>query len=65
MESTPAVFAGAVFALFGAGLLLWTGVRSAQGEPVAEGVRPVAAAVLTGSAGLLAVLAATWCFTRV
>jgi hypothetical protein len=64
VESTPAVFAGAVFGLFGAGLLLWTGARSLRGEPVAEGVRPVPAAVLTGAVGLLALLAAVWCFSR-
>ncbi|MEU5210257.1 hypothetical protein [Streptomyces sp. NPDC020742] len=45
MESGPEAFAGAAFALFGAGLLLWTGVRVRTGAPVAEGVsRPVAAA---------------------
>ncbi|KPC66062.1 hypothetical protein [Streptomyces chattanoogensis] len=40
MESGPEAFAGAAFALFGAGLLLWTGVCVRTGAPVAEGVRP-------------------------
>ena len=37
MESGPEVFAGAAFALFGAGLLVWTGVCARTGAPVAEG----------------------------
>ncbi|MFJ6748314.1 hypothetical protein ACIQNI_09005 [Streptomyces sp. NPDC091266] len=37
MESGPEAFAGAAFALFGAGLLLWTGARVRVGAPVAEG----------------------------
>ncbi|WP_411146370.1 hypothetical protein [Streptomyces sp. x-80] len=45
MESGPEAFAGAAFALFGAGLLLWTGVRVRAGEPVADGVGPRGAAV--------------------
>ncbi|MGA4840471.1 hypothetical protein [Streptomyces sp. G45] len=65
MESGPAIFAGAVFALFGAGLLLWTGVRVAHGEPVAQGVRPAAAATFTALAGTGALALAVWCFTRV
>jgi hypothetical protein len=55
MESGPEVFAGAAFALFGAGLLVWTGVCARTGQPVAEGVsRPVAAlaALLAGVAFL-------------
>ncbi|MGW1378522.1 hypothetical protein ACWD6P_30235 [Streptomyces sp. NPDC002446] len=51
MESGPAAFAGAAFALFGAGLLTWTGVCALTGQQVADGVsRPVAAvtAVLAG-----------------
>ncbi|MZD07193.1 hypothetical protein GTW43_19185 [Streptomyces sp. SID5785] len=66
MESTPAVFAGAVFALFGAGLLLWTGARSVHGVPVAEGgVRPVAAAVIAGAVGLASLAASVWCFGHI
>ena len=33
MESGPAIFAGTVFALFGAGLLAWTGSRVRHREP--------------------------------
>ncbi|MFH8407901.1 hypothetical protein ACH4FX_24350 [Streptomyces sp. NPDC018019] len=39
MESGPETFAGVAFALFGAGLLVWTGVCVRSGEPVADGVR--------------------------
>ncbi len=38
MESGPAIFAGMVFALFGAGLLVWTATRVRHGRPVAHGV---------------------------
>ncbi|MFD7662879.1 hypothetical protein [Streptomyces sp. NPDC059788] len=38
MESGPEAFAGVTFALFGAGLLVWTGVCARTGEPVADGV---------------------------
>jgi hypothetical protein len=38
MESGPEAFAGTAFALFGAGLLVWTGARARVGAPVAEGV---------------------------
>ncbi|MFI6878644.1 hypothetical protein ACIBL6_34945 [Streptomyces sp. NPDC050400] len=65
MESTPAVFAGTVFALFGAGLLLWTGARTAHREPVAYGARPVASAVLAGAVGVGALALAAWCFGQV
>lgn len=45
MESGPEAFAGAAFALFGGGLLAWTGVCLRTGAPVADGVsRPVATA---------------------
>ncbi|MFD9910095.1 hypothetical protein [Streptomyces sp. NPDC059063] len=64
MESGPAIFAGTVFALFGAGLLLWTGARVAHGEPVAHGVRPTAAAAVSALAGSGALALAVWCFTR-
>ncbi|CAM5585243.1 putative protein OS=Streptomyces alboniger OX=132473 GN=CP975_19380 PE=4 SV=1 [Streptomyces alboniger] len=64
MESAPAIFAGTVFALFGAGLLLWTGVRVAHRAPVAQGVSPVASATLAALAGSGALLLAAWCFTR-
>ncbi|MFC7308387.1 hypothetical protein ACFQVC_29730 [Streptomyces monticola] len=64
MESGPAIFAGTVFALFGAGLLMWTGVRVRHREPVAQGVSPVASATLTALAGAGALLLGVWCFTR-
>jgi hypothetical protein len=62
METAPAIFAGTVFAVFGWGLLLWTGVRVRHREAVAHGVRPtlsVAVATLVG-AGALAL--AAWSF---
>ncbi|UFQ17161.1 MULTISPECIES: hypothetical protein [Streptomyces] len=64
MESAPAIFAGTVFALFGAALLLWTGTRVAHREPVAQGVSPVASATLAALAGSGALLLGVWCFTR-
>ncbi|MFI5967358.1 hypothetical protein ACIA8J_35035 [Streptomyces asoensis] len=64
MESAPAIFAGTVFALFGAALLMWTAARVWHREPVAHGVSPVASAALAtlSSAGALAL--GVWCFTR-
>ncbi|MFF2025787.1 hypothetical protein ACFVW2_28810 [Streptomyces sp. NPDC058171] len=65
MESAPAIFAGLVFALFGAALLVWTGTRLRQGLPVADGVdRAVSVTVATG-VGLVALVLAAWCFTWV
>ncbi|MCL7428199.1 hypothetical protein ACFVP3_29165 [Streptomyces sp. NPDC057806] len=64
MESGPAIFAGLVFALFGAGLLVWTAARARQGEPVAHGVNPVASATLASCAAVLALALAAWCFSR-
>ncbi|GHC73044.1 hypothetical protein [Streptomyces flavofungini] len=64
MESGPAIFAGTVFALFGAGLLLWTGTRVAHRAPVAHGVHPTAAATLATLTGSGALALAVWCFTR-
>ncbi|WP_370413520.1 hypothetical protein [Streptomyces fradiae] len=64
MESGPAIFAGAAFTLFGAALLLWTGVRVRQGEPVALGVAPRAAATLAVLFGGVFVLLGIWCFGR-
>ncbi|MFJ9931052.1 MULTISPECIES: hypothetical protein [Streptomyces] len=64
MESGPAVFAGAVFALFGAALLVWTGVRLRHGEPVADGVNRVASATVAGLAGTLALVLGGYCLTR-
>lgn len=62
MESAPAVFAGTVFALFGAGLLLWTGARTAHRQPVAHGARPVASAMVAGAVGIVSLALAVWCF---
>ncbi|MFD8009721.1 hypothetical protein [Streptomyces sp. NPDC058955] len=64
MESGPAIFAGAAFTLFGGALLLWTTVRVRQGEPVALGVAPRAAATLAGLAGALFLGLGLWCFGR-
>jgi hypothetical protein len=64
MESGPAIFAGVVFALFGAGLLVWTAARVRHREPVAHGVNPVASAALASIAAVIALALGTWCFTR-
>ncbi|MEV6023799.1 hypothetical protein [Streptomyces sp. NPDC052036] len=64
MESGPAIFAGTVFALFGAGLLTWTATRLHRREPVAEGVSRVASATLASLVALAALAAGAWCLTR-
>lgn len=64
MESGPAIFAGAVFALFGGGLLAWTAVRVRQRQPVAQGVNPVASATLATLVAVVALTLGTWCLTR-
>jgi len=64
MESGSAIFAGAVFALFGGALLTWTVVRVRHREPVAHGVSPVASAALAALASVAALVAGAWCFTR-
>jgi predicted exporter len=64
MESEPAIFAGAVFSLFGGALLAWTVTRVRRHRPVALGVNPVASATLASVAAVLALAAGTWCFTR-
>jgi hypothetical protein len=64
MESGPAIFAGTVFALFGAGLLLWTGARVWHRAPVAQGVSPVASVAIGATVGAGALLLGMWCFTR-
>ncbi|MFD4526685.1 hypothetical protein ACFWP7_22675 [Streptomyces sp. NPDC058470] len=64
MESGPAIFAGAVFALFGGGLLAWTATRLRRGEPVAVGVNHVASATLASVAAVGALVLAIWCITR-
>ncbi|MFF5856121.1 hypothetical protein ACFY8B_10835 [Streptomyces sp. NPDC012751] len=64
MESAPAIFAGAVFGLFGAGLLVWTGTCVRRREPVAPGVSRVASSALAGVAGTVALALAGYCLTR-
>ncbi|GGT38247.1 hypothetical protein [Streptomyces purpureus] len=64
MESGPAIFAGTAFALFGAGLLLWTGVRMAHRQPVAYGVSPATAATLTTIFSVVFLVLGVWCFGR-
>ncbi|MGW0613436.1 hypothetical protein [Streptomyces sp. NPDC002788] len=64
MEREPAIFAGAVFSLFGGGLLAWTVTRLRHHLPIAHGVRPLASATLASVVAVLALAAGTWCFTR-
>ncbi|MEW2510542.1 hypothetical protein [Streptomyces sp. NPDC046870] len=64
MESGPAIFAGVVFALFGAGLLAWTGTRLRRREPVALGVSRVASAAVASLSAALALSLAVYCLTR-
>ncbi|WP_018547965.1 hypothetical protein [Streptomyces sp. LaPpAH-108] len=64
MESGPAVFAGVVFALFGGGLLVWTGVRVRRREPVAHGVGQTTSATLAVVGGAVALGLAAYCLTR-
>ncbi|MET9830101.1 hypothetical protein ABZ078_12450 [Streptomyces sp. NPDC006385] len=64
MERGPAIFAGAVFALFGGGLLMWTAVRVRQHRPVAQGVSRVASATLAGLVSVVALIFGVWCLTR-
>ncbi|MFG3284212.1 hypothetical protein [Streptomyces sp. NPDC048111] len=64
-EAGPAVFAGAVFALFGGALLLWTAVCARRGTPVADGAPPVPAAVAASASGAAFLLLGLWCFTRI
>ncbi|MFB7274046.1 hypothetical protein [Streptomyces sp. NPDC056244] len=65
MESGPAIFAGATFALFGAGLLLWTGVRVLHRAPVAHGIRPAASITLAAVSGVVFLALGVWCFGRI
>ncbi|MEU1278828.1 hypothetical protein [Streptomyces sp. NPDC005805] len=64
MESGPAIFAGTAFTLFGAGLLLWTGVRLAHRAPVAHGVSPATATACGILCGAAFLAAGVWCFGR-
>ncbi|MCJ0874043.1 hypothetical protein [Streptomyces sp. AP-93] len=64
MEHGPAIFAAAVFLLFGAALLAWTGARALTGAPVAEGVRPVVAVPVALLAGGVSLALGVWCLGR-
>ncbi|MFF3012671.1 hypothetical protein [Streptomyces sp. NPDC057939] len=64
MERGPAIFAAAVFLLFGAALLVWTGARALHRAPVAEGVRPVLAVPLALLAGAGSLALGVWCLQR-
>ncbi|MFF1283292.1 hypothetical protein [Streptomyces sp. NPDC058299] len=64
MESGPAIFAGVVFALFGAGLLAWIGACLRHREPVADGVSRVASATVASVAGTVALALGAYCLTR-
>lgn len=59
-----AIFAGAVFALFGSALLVWTVTRVRRAEPVARGVNQVASATLAGAAGTVALALGAYCLAR-
>ncbi|MEU8507114.1 hypothetical protein AB0C40_20750 [Streptomyces brevispora] len=65
MESGPAVFAGAVFALFGAALLLWTGARTLHRAPVAHRVSSGASTALATVFGVAFLVLGVWCLTHV
>ncbi|MFK0170940.1 hypothetical protein ACIQU5_19235 [Streptomyces sp. NPDC090306] len=64
MENGPAAVTGAVFALFGAALLLWTAVCVRQRRPVAAGVHPAFAAAVTGAVSLVSLAVGVWCFAH-
>ncbi|MET8562928.1 hypothetical protein ABZV75_20885 [Streptomyces flaveolus] len=64
MEGGPAIFAGVVFSLFGAGLLVWTGTRLRRGEPVAVGVSRIASAAVASVAGTVALTLGAYCLIR-
>ncbi|MEU9195006.1 hypothetical protein [Streptomyces hundungensis] len=64
-ETGPAVFAGAVFVLFGGALLLWTASCVCRRVPVAHSASPVPAAVLASLFGVAFLLLGLWCFARI
>ncbi|MGW3479188.1 hypothetical protein ACWDMR_27695 [Streptomyces althioticus] len=64
MESGPAIYAGTVFSLFGAGLLAWTVSRARQHRPVALGVNRVASTAVAGTVALVSLALGAWCFGR-
>ncbi|WP_322973902.1 hypothetical protein [Actinacidiphila oryziradicis] len=55
---------GMVFALFGAGLLLWSARCVMRNVPVAQHAGPVAAVIVT-ACGAISLLVGVWCFLRV
>ncbi|MDJ0346166.1 hypothetical protein QMK19_35840 [Streptomyces sp. H10-C2] len=63
MESTPSLFAGTVFALFGAALLVWAGARTARRAPVTQG-GSAAGAALTTLIGTLSLVTGVWCLVQ-
>ncbi|MFI5984420.1 hypothetical protein ACIBEA_26540 [Streptomyces sp. NPDC051555] len=65
MESGPAIFAAAVFLLFGAALLTWTGACAWRRAPVAEGVRHAVAVPVAVLAGALSLALGAWCLGQV
>ncbi|MFI2263005.1 hypothetical protein OHU45_16645 [Streptomyces tubercidicus] len=60
MESGPEAFAGVAFALFGAGLLVWTAVCARTGTPVADGVSRPVATVTTLLSGVVFLATGCW-----
>ncbi|AOT60175.1 MULTISPECIES: hypothetical protein [Streptomyces] len=65
MESGPAIFAGAAFTVFGAGLLVWTAARLMHRAPVAHGVSPATAVAYALGAGVAFLALGVWCFSRI
>ncbi|WP_030615886.1 hypothetical protein [Streptomyces sclerotialus] len=60
MESGPALFSGAAFALFGGGLLLWLAARVSLRAPVAHGVSRPLAVTMTVLFGTLFLTVGGW-----
>ncbi|MFB7291093.1 hypothetical protein [Actinacidiphila glaucinigra] len=61
METVPGIFAGTVFAVFGAALLAWTVTRSLRHLPVVQGGGPASVAV-AGFFGVVSLLVGVWLF---
>ncbi|OKK18608.1 hypothetical protein AMK16_19375 [Streptomyces sp. CB00455] len=64
MDSGPAIFAAAVFLLFGAALLAWTTARALHRAPVAQGVRPAVAVPLALLVAATSLALGGWCVAR-
>ncbi|QTZ93247.1 hypothetical protein [Streptomyces auratus] len=60
MESGPEAFAGVAFALFGGGLLAWTGLCLRTGMPVADGVSRSVATVTALLSGVVFLTTGCW-----